>query len=79
MAAEREAVNAKVSIKIEATIVVDNSGYLDTQASVADHMHRARSDLASWQFLVKQGGSEPKPIQAVATVSHVTLIPKVAK
>jgi hypothetical protein len=71
-----ERVKTRVTFSLTATLTFDDDGYLGAGASVEEHLKHARELLNACQFLVKQGGTEPKPVQTKVELHALTLIPK---
>lgn len=68
---------ARVTVRVQITtdVEITDTGYLGTQASVEEHIDKARKDVSHWQVLIKQGGLEPKPARASFVVQSVQIVP----
>lgn len=68
----------KVTVTLQVNIVVDvsNSGYLGTNETVEKHIQLAKQNAQAWQFLIKEGSLDPKPVQAKVKVLGVSIIPE---
>lgn len=69
----------KVSILIEAQIVITDSGYLGVSATVLEHIEKARQEAERWRWFVDKtgtGAGEPQQTLVRTRVSHVAIIPE---
>lgn len=67
-----------VTLLINAVVEITDDGYLGTEATVKDHIERARTTVNRWSLFVKKGSTseEHEALPARLTVEAVTVIPK---